>query len=327
MIKELKEQILESVRQDLDEIEVALTENLKPYLPLVSHVAKYIMFGGGKRIRPLLMVLSARLCGYNGNYDKTLSVVFEYFHVAALLHDDLVDGADIRRGNPVAHSIWGNPATVLVGDFLLARSIAIAAQTDSIPIIDILAHTAAQMSEGEIHQLLHRGDFTVDEAGYIEVIRRKTAYLLQAACQIGALLADAPTEQARALADYGYNIGIAFQMADDLLDYTADTSVLGKAIGADLREGKLTLPVIYALNRATREDRRRMETIIGDTDITESDFEAVLGLIKKYGGISYTRDRALEHIEKAKKCLEIFDASRPRTILEQLADYVLARRM
>ena len=326
-MKGLKEQIFESVREDLVEIEVALTDNLKPYLPLVSHVAKYIMFSGGKRIRPLLMVLSARICGYEGNYDKTLSVVFEYLHAATLLHDDLVDGADIRRGNPVAHSIWGNPATVLVGDFLLARSIAIAAQTNSVTIIDILANTTAQMSEGEIHQLLHRGDLTVDETDYIEVIRRKTAHLIQAACQVGALLAGAPGEQVQALADYGYHLGIAFQMADDLLDYTANTRVIGKVIGADLREGKLTLPVIYALDCATREDRRRLETIIQHMDITESDFETVLGLIKKYGGIAYTRDRAQEHIEQAKKCLDIFGASKPRTLLAQLADYVLVRNM
>jgi octaprenyl-diphosphate synthase len=341
-MKGLKEQILESVRQDLVEIEAALADNLKPYLPLVSHVAKYIMFSGGKRIRPLLMVLSARLCGYRGNYDKTMSVVFEYLHAATLLHDDLVDGADMRRGNPVAHSIWGNPATVLVGDFLLARSIAIAARTNSVPIIDILAHTTAQMSEGEIHQLLHRGDIAVDEKDYTEVITRKTAYLIQAACQVGALLAKAPGEQVQALAGYGYHLGIAFQMADDLLDYTADTRVIGKTRGADLREGKLTLPVIYALDCATREDRRRLETIIRDmvavtptqngellrdVDAKDADFETVLGLIKKYGGIAYTRDRAREHIEQAKKCLEIFDASQARTLLEHLADYVLVRKM
>jgi octaprenyl-diphosphate synthase len=326
-VKGLKEQILESVRRDLVEIEAALADNLKPYLPLVSHVAKYIMFSGGKRIRPLLMVLSARLCGYEGNYDKTLSVVFEYLHAATLLHDDLVDGADMRRGNPVAHSIWGNPATVLVGDFLLARSIAIAAQTNSIPIMDMLAHTTSQMSEGEIHQLLYRGDLGIDEADYMEVIRRKTASLIQAACKAGALLAEAPGEQVRALADYGYRLGIAFQMADDLLDYTADTRVIGKEIGADLREGKLTLPVIHAMDRATTEDRRRMETIIRDMDITESDFETVLSLIKKYGGIAYTSDRAKEHIKQAKKCLEIFSASKLRTLLEQLADYVLMRKM
>ncbi len=326
-MKGLKEQILESVRQDLVEIEAALTENLKPYLPLVSHVAKYILFSGGKRIRPLLMVLSARLCGYNDDYDKTMSVVFEYLHAATLLHDDLVDGADVRRGNPAAHSIWGNPATVLVGDFLLARSIAIAAETDSVPIIDILAHTTAQMSEGEIHQLLHRGDLALDETAYIEVISRKTACLIQAACQIGALLAEAPEEEVQSLADYGYHVGIAFQMADDLLDYTADATVLGKAIGADLREGKLTLPVIYALNCASIEDRRRLETIIQAIGISRSDFQTVLGLINKYGGIQYTRDRAQEHIEQAKECLHIFSVSKQRTLLEQLADYVMVRKM
>ena len=326
-MKGLKEQILESARQDLAGIEVALTDNLKPYLPLVSHVAKYIMFSGGKRIRPLLMVLAARLCGYRGNYDKTLSVVFEYLHAATLLHDDLVDGADVRRGNPVAHSIWGNPATVLVGDFLLARSIAIAAQTNSVPIIDILAHTTAQMSEGEIHQMLHRGDPDVEETDYTEVIKRKTACLIQAACRVGALLAEAQGEQVQALSDYGYHLGIAFQMADDLLDYTADSRVLGKPVGTDLREGKLTLPVIYALNRATGEDRSRLEAIIGDVDITGSDFETVLGLIKKYGGIQYTRERAQEHIKHAKKSLDIFTTSKPWTLLRQIADYVLVRDM
>ncbi|UCD87570.1 MAG: polyprenyl synthetase family protein [Desulfobacterales bacterium] len=326
-MKGLKEQILESVQQDLAEIEVALTENLEPYLSMVSHVAKYIMFSGGKRIRPLLMVLSARLCGYKGNYDKTLSVVFEYLHAATLLHDDVVDDAAVRRGNPVAHSIWGNPATVLVGDFLLARSIAIAAKTDSVPIIDILAHTTAQMSEGEIQQLLHRGDLAVDEADYTEVIRRKTACLIQAACQVGALLAGAPEKQVEALRDYGYQLGIAFQMADDILDYTADTRILGKPIGTDLREGKLTLPVIYALNQATGEDRRRLEIAIRDMDMMEADFETVLKLIKKYGGIVYTRKRAQEHIEQAKTCLDMFGPSQPRKLLEQLADYVLIRQM
>ncbi len=323
----LKEQILESVRQDLADIEVALQKNLKPHFPLVSHVAKYIMFSGGKRIRPLLMVLSARLCGYKGKYDKTLSVVFEYLHAATLLHDDVVDDADVRRGNPVAHAVWGSPATVLVGDFLLARSIAIAAQTGSVPIIDILAYTTAQMSEGEIHQLLHKGDLSVSETDYMEVISRKTACLIQAACQVGALLAEASEEQAHALRDYGYELGIAFQMADDLLDYTADASVLGKPIGTDLREGKLTLPIIRALDRATGEDRTRMETTIRDTDLAEADFETVLELVKKYGGIAYTKDRAREHIGRAKARLDAFRPSQPKRLLEQLADYVLVREV
>ena len=326
-MKGLKERILSAVQRDLEEIELALIENLEPYVPLVSQVAKYIMFSGGKRIRPLLMVLSARVCGYKGDYDKTLSVVFEYLHAATLLHDDLVDDAQVRRGNPVAHSVWGNPATVLVGDFLLARSIAIAAQTDRIPIIHVLARTTANMSEGEIHQLMNRGDLSLGETDYMAVIERKTACLIQAACQVGALLAEAPDDRVRALSDYGHHLGVAFQMADDLLDYTGDSGEFGKAIGTDLKEGKLTLPLIHALGRVGEEDRGRVETVIGREEMSASDFEAVLGLIKTSGGIEYTKERALAHIEKAKACLEAFSVSESRILLEQIADYVLARKV
>lgn len=325
-MKGLKEKILSSVQQDLDGIEQALLENLKPYLPLVSQVAKYVMFGGGKRIRPLLMVLSARLCGYKGDYDKTLSVVFEYLHAATLLHDDLVDGAEVRRGNPAAYAVWGNPATVLVGDFLLARSIAIAAATNRIPIIEILAETTAGMSEGEIHQLMHRGDLGLQEPDYMEVIERKTAYLIRAACQIGGLLAEAPDNQVLALRRYGHHLGIAFQMADDLLDYTADADELGKAVGTDLREGKLTLPLIHALGRAGESDRCRLESLAGCEEITGPDFEEVLGIIRRCGGITYTRDRAREHVGKAKQSLQLFPVSTTRILLEQIADYVPARK-
>jgi octaprenyl-diphosphate synthase len=326
-MKGLKERILADVGQDLAAIEKALGENLKPYLPFVSHVAEYIMFSGGKRIRPLLMVLSARLCGYQGGYDKTLSVVFEYLHAATLLHDDVVDSAEVRRGNPVAHSIWGAPGTVLVGDFLLARSIAIAAQTDQIAILDILARTTAQMSEGEIYQLLHRGDLALDESRYMEVIRRKTACLIQAACQVGALLAGAPDDHVEALAEYGYHLGVAFQLVDDMLDYMADSKVLGKATGTDLSEGKLTLPLICALNRATKEDRNQMERVISDGGLAEEEFDTILDLINKYGGMTHTRERAGEHIDQAKDYLDIFKASKTRAILKNLADYVLAREM
>ncbi len=326
-MKGLKERIMEAVANDVVAIEEALARNLEPYLPLVSHVAEYIMFSGGKRIRPVLMILSARLCGYQGDSDKTLSVVFEYLHAATLLHDDLVDGAEVRRGNPVAHSIWGNPATVLVGDFLLARSISIATQTGQIPIVEAISHTTAQMSEGEIHQLLHRRDLTLDEGQYMEVIRRKTACLLQAACQVGALLAGSPQDHVNALAQYGYNLGCAFQLVDDLLDYTADDKVLGKATGTDLREGKLTLPLIHALDRASKRDRRQMETIIRDEEVNKEGFDTILDLVTKYGGITYAGNRARNHIEEAKRHLSLFETSKSRTILEDMADYVLTREM
>jgi len=324
-MKELKEKILTSVQQDLVNIEKALVENLKPYLPFVSHVAKYIMFSGGKRVRPLLTVLCARLCGYQGDYATTLSVVFEYLHAATLLHDDVVDDAEIRRGNPVAHSMWGAPGTVLVGDFLLARSIAIAAKSNQMAIIDVLARTTAQMSEGEIHQLLYKGDLALDEGQYMEVIRAKTACLIEAACQSGALLAGVPENQVTALAQYGYALGVAFQLVDDLLDYTADPEVLGKAIGTDLKEGKLTLPLIYTLHRATEKDRRHLETLIGNTD--GEGFDTVLNFVHKYGGTAYTRKRAHERIDQAKEYLNVFEASKTRSLLRDLADYVVARQM
>jgi octaprenyl-diphosphate synthase len=326
-VKDLKARILNDVAQDLEAIENALVENLNPYLPFVSHVAKYIMFSGGKRIRPLLMVLSARLCGYQGDYDKTLSVVFEYLHAATLLHDDVVDGAEVRRGNPVAHSIWGTPGTVLAGDFLLARSIAIAAQTRQIAILDILAQTTAEMSQGEIDQLLHRQDLSTDEGQYMEVIKRKTACLIRAACHTGALLAGAPQDQVDALVRYGHHLGMAFQLVDDLLDYTADARVLGKGTGTDLAEGKLTLPMIYALSRSTVEDRQRMETIIQEVTFTKDEFDSILDFVGKYGGIHYTKKTARAHIDQAKADLESFDSSKTRRLLEDLADYMVVRKM
>jgi octaprenyl-diphosphate synthase len=183
------------------------------------------------------------------------------------------------------------------------------------------------MSEVEIHQLLHRGDLSVKEADYMEIIERKTASLIQAACQVGALLAEAPDGHVQALSDYGYHLGVAFQMADDLLDYTADASEFGKAVGTDLREGKLTLPMIHALARADAKDRGRLEAVIGLEGMAAADFDEALGLIKRCGGIEYTKESAQEHIKKAKTSLEPFSVSKSRIILEQMADYVLVRKM
>jgi len=323
----LKDRIIELVGNDLFQIEQALLDNLNPYLPLVSHVGRYILFSGGKRIRPLLMVLSARICGYKGDQDKKLSAIFEYLHAATLLHDDVVDGAEIRRGNPVSHYIWGNPATVLVGDFLLSRSISLATEAGSIKILKILADTTAQMSEGEIEQLLNRDNLDITESDYMEVIKRKTACLIQAACHVGALLAEAPKEQEKAMADYGYNLGIAFQIADDLLDYTARTEVFGKSTGKDLKEGKLTLPLIHALGNANPEDRERMIAIVKDPNTTMAEFEEMVSFIERYGGFSYTKKRAQHFITKAKTSLSIFKASNTRETLSLLADYVLAREL
>ena len=324
-MNDLKHRILAAVKDDLVDIEKALSDNLNPYLDLVSEVAGHILFSGGKRLRPLLMVLSARICGYNGDYEKTFSTALEYLHAATLLHDDLVDEATLRRGKPVAHSKWGNSITVLVGDYLLARALSISAGTGRLRIVQILAGLTENMSEGEVHQLMRKGDISLTEDEYKEVIRRKTAMLFEAACRVSAIIADATDEQEKALAEYGYNLGIAFQMADDLFDYTLQTSQFGKEVGADLREGKLTLPVIYALQQARSGDRDLMIKIIQDQDFSETDFKTLTDLLEKYGGLTYTQNMAASYIDSAKKALTVFDASATKETMLDIAEYALAR--
>ena len=321
----LKNRVLSLVKDDLDAIEAALLENLNPNQDLVSKVAHHILFSGGKRLRPLLMVLSARLCDYRGDYDKTFSVIFEYLHAATLLHDDLVDGAELRRGKPASHTDWGNEIAVLVRDFLLARGLAIAAETGEPRIIKIISEITENMSQGEIHQIDRKGKTDLTETEYMDIIRCKTAVLFQGACRISAILAAASEEKERALAQYGYHLGMAFQMVDDLLDYTFDTQILGKKVGADLREGKLTLPVIVALNQAEPGDQALMEKIIRDEKFTKNDFRWLVEKINEHGGFEYTRTLAFEHIANARQSLDLFPVSPTRDILFDIAGYALER--
>jgi octaprenyl-diphosphate synthase len=324
-MNDLKHKILMQVKHDLEEIEVALEQNLNPYLDLVSQIAGHILFSGGKRLRPLLMVLSARICGYDGNYDKIFSTIFEYLHAATLLHDDLVDEATMRRGKPVANSIWGNAATVLVGDFLLARSLAIAAETKLPDVIKVVSGITENMSQGEIHQLMRKGSLDLTEAEYMEIIKHKTAVLFQGTCRAGALIANVSLNKESALSDYGFNLGIAFQMVDDLLDYTLDTVTLGKEVGADLKEGKLTLPVIYSLKSAAEKDRTRMENIIKNKNFSVNDFKTLIRMIDKYGGRLYTQNLATEYVQNAKETLAVFENSNTKEVLLMIADYTLSR--
>ncbi len=321
----LKKKILAENGNDLEKIEAELSENLKPYLDLVSDVARHILFAGGKRLRPLLLVLSARLCGYNEDYAKTVSTALEYLHAATLLHDDIIDDAVLRRGKTVAHSVYGNAITVLVGDFLLARALAICADSGKIKVIHIISDLTENMSTGEVHQLMRKGDVSLTEDEYLEVIRRKTAVLFQAACTVSAVIADAPEEKEKALSDFGYHLGIAFQMADDLFDYTMDTAALGKEVGADLREGKLTLPVIHALKQANPADRDEMIKIIKNEAFTVDEFNVLVDLLKKNDGITYTEKKAEFCIEKAKEALSVFEPSKTKDSLIDIANYALAR--
>jgi octaprenyl-diphosphate synthase len=323
----LKERIIAAAAPDLAAIETALRENLGAHLEIVEETASHILFAGGKRLRPLLMRLSARICGYKGDEDVRLSTVFEYLHAATLLHDDLVDGAHLRRNKPAAHAVYGNSIAVLVGDFLLARSLSIATRPGKLSIMEVIAGITEEMSQGEIHQLIKKGDILLSEADYMEVIRRKTAVLIRGACRVGALLADAPEARADALTRYGYHLGVAFQMADDLLDYTADTTELGKEVGADIREGKLTLPLIHALQRADTRQRDRIEGIVRDQTFSEDDFRELIDLLETLGGIRYTRRQAEAHVAEAKAALTPFGPSRTRETLLAIAEYALHRKV
>ena len=322
----LKAKILELVVDDLQAIEEALEANLNPHLDLVRDVAGHILFSGGKRLRPLLLLLVTRMCGYRGDYDTTFSVSFEYLHAATLLHDDLIDEAELRRGRPVAHSIYGNATTVLVGDFLLARALSLAARTGKIEIIEVVAGITENMSQGEIHQLSRKGDITLTEEEYREVIWRKTAVLFEGTCRSAAYLANAPAQQVEAIATYGANLGLAFQIADDLIDYTSDTAVLGKQAGADLREGKLTLPVIAALAAAPASERRRMQAIIVNPEFSRDDFETLKTDLNHHGGLAYARRCAEEHVNRAKTALDVFAPSQATALLRDIADYTLTRK-
>ena len=326
-MSELKQKIYSKIKADLADIEKELSENLNPLLDLVSKTASHILFSGGKRLRPILTVLSARLCGYSDHFAKKISTVFEYLHAATLLHDDLVDGATVRRGSPVAHSIWGNSTAVLVGDFLLARALSIASETGRPKVIKIISQITENMSQGEIHQLMRKGDIDLSESEYMEIITRKTAVLIQGSCRVGAILAKASEKDEKAISDYGFNLGLAFQMADDLLDYTANPVSLGKEIGADLKEGKLTLPIIRALGVANPKDQSQMKAIIQNEQFSAEEFRILVDMLNQYDGIQYTRKLAVERIDAAKAALSVFEPTEIRNLLNDIADYALEREV
>jgi octaprenyl-diphosphate synthase len=325
-LKDLKQRILSAVAGDLAAVEAALVTNLNPHFDLVREVAGHILFAGGKRLRPLLMVLAARLCGYRGDHMVKYAVIFEYLHAATLLHDDVVDGGELRRGAAAAHRQWDPPTAVLTGDFLLARALSLAAHTRLPAVIDTIAAITEQMSQGEIEQLAHKGDLTLTEAQYLDVIRCKTAVLFQGACRVGGLISASADHQVQTLGDYGHHLGLAFQMADDLLDYTLDSAALGKKVGADLREGKLTLPVIHTLQKTEEPDRQWMQDLILAGDFTPDQFQRLIGLLHRHGGLDYTRSCATAHVEQAKAALGLFPACAERDVLEDIADYALVRK-
>jgi len=313
--------------EDLQRIEEEINKNLHSSVPLIALVTRYIMRSGGKRLRPLLMVLAARLLNYQGNDHCRLSIVFEYLHAATLLHDDVVDNAELRRGRPSANTLWGNAAVVLVGDFLLATSFFISVLSGNLKILRILSETTTFMAEGEVLQLINSDNLEITEEEYIEVIERKTAILISAACQIGAILGQADEEQEEAMRRFGLNLGIAFQLRDDFLDYTGSEEEFGKPVGKDLQEGKITLPLIHALQSSNDGDRQHLVELITSDRNYEQIFAEVKKIIQDHQGLDYADKLANHYITEAKSALSMFPESPTRQSLLEIAEYVITRRI
>lgn len=315
--------ILKDLEKDVAAINLALSANLQTHVPLIAEVGRHILLSGGKRVRPLLFILAARMSGCQGNNLSDFSTIFEYLHAATLLHDDVIDAANVRRGVSTANTIWGNQAVILVGDFLLAKALSLAVTTNKLKILQVLSHATTMMAEGEILQLLHAGNLKISAAEYFEVITRKTAILMSAACQIGAILGGVPASQEEALSLMGLNLGITFQVVDDILDYTGDERELGKQVCADLREGRITLPLIHALAQAKPADRERLEAIT--RDLTPESAQELTSLLEQYGSLDHARAIARDYTLKAQENLATFPASLEKTYFWAITEELLAR--
>jgi octaprenyl-diphosphate synthase len=317
--------VWDAYRPELDGVEDQVRKNLDSSVTLVNTVAAYILSGGGKRIRPFLLLLSARLCGYSGKDHYQLGSLVEFIHTATLLHDDVVDDADIRRGRRTARKVWGNQISILVGDYLYTKAMCQLVEFHNQGINEVLAEACKKMAEGEVLQLYYNGNPAMPEIDYIKIVEHKTAGLIAAACRMGAILADASEEQQDALFRFGQYLGIAFQVADDTLDYTANGESLGKTIGQDLRQGKATLPLLHLLQHCSEQDRHMIMDRMETRTLSAADLERILFLMTDYGSITYAMDRARTYIVAAKHELDLFEASTARRALTVAADYMITR--
>jgi octaprenyl-diphosphate synthase len=323
-VADLKE-IVHLVEDDLVRVEALFEEHLRSDVGLVGEIGRYILQGGGKRIRPALLLLACRLCGYRGDRAVLLASVVEFIHTATLLHDDIIDEATVRRGRRSVNSRWGNDITVLLGDYLYTKSMAMALSQDNLKVLRLLSDVTLRMIEGELLEIEGNGDLHVDEGAHLDIIRRKTADLFSACLRIGAILGEVGEERERALANYGLNLGICFQMVDDLLDFTADEKVLGKPVASDLREGKLTLPVIYLLRRAGPDAAETVSLVLADRGFERVSRDEFLKLVREHGALDEARAAAERYAEAARRDLLSFERSPYREALSALPDFILAR--
>ena len=318
-------QIFEPIRADLELVDREFVRQIESQVAIIPTMGRYIQQGGGKRVRPAVLLMSARLLGFTGERAILFAAAVEFIHSATLVHDDIIDESNLRRGRPAVHARWGNDVTVLLGDYLYIKSMSLALTHDTLDIVRVLCDATLKMIEGEIYQLTKNGDAAITEDQHFDIIRRKTAFLFGASSQIGGMLGGANKAQEEALQQYGFNLGIAFQVVDDLLDFTGDYEALGKPVAADLVEGKMTLPLIHLLQQPGHRGGEIVREIIEKRAATSEQWQEVLGLLREHRSIEYASRRAVEFAELAKKQLQLFPPSSEREALLALPDYVLSR--
>jgi len=319
--------VFSAYRSEMSQVEVHLDRYITSDVKLIPEVAHHLIDSGGKRFRPLLHLISSRLCGYSGESRFPLAGAIEFIHTASLLHDDVIDEAVIRRGKTSANNVWGNAASVLVGDFLYSKAFKLLSEIGDIKIVQLMSKMTNIMSEGEVFQLMKCGDTSLSEAEYLSIVEKKTAVLISAACGSGAVLGGAAPAQTEALEQYGYKIGMAFQITDDTLDYMAREEDFGKSIGKDLEEGKMTLPLIYTLATCSQADREMIKTTIEKKTLTPDAVRNIFALVRTSGGIDYALARAETFVGEAKDGLAVFPDSTEKEHLLAVAEYILSRKI
>ena len=318
-------QLFEPVRADLAAVEREFMRQVQSQVHVIPEIGDYVLKSGGKRVRPAVLLMAARLCGYSGPRAIVNAAVVEFIHTATLVHDDIIDDAETRRGRKAVHSQWGNDVTVLAGDFLYIKSMALALTQDSLDIVRLLCDVTLRMIEGELYQLTKNGVVDISENEHFEIIRRKTAHLFGGCAQIGAILGEAGAEKEEALREYGFNLGVLFQLVDDLLDFTGVAESLGKPVGGDLREGKITLPIIHLLEHGGPEANELIRGAVHARHVTPDEWARIKALLAEHRSIEYAYGRAVEFGEAAKRQLRLFAPSPEREALTSLADFVLLR--
>jgi octaprenyl-diphosphate synthase len=310
---------------DLARVNEVILEQMQSPVLLIPQLAGHLIAAGGKRLRPMLTLSAARLCGYQGERHTGLAASVEFIHTATLLHDDVVDESDLRRGAATANSVWGNQSSVLVGDFLFARAFELMVADGSLEVLYILSRASSVIAEGEVHQLITANDTDTTEQDYLEVIEAKTAKLFAAATEIGAVVAERPAEERQALASFGRNIGMAFQLIDDVLDYSARQATLGKAVGDDFREGKITLPIILAFRHGDEEARLFWRRTLEDLEQKKGDFKRAVQMMENTGALKATVDRAREYGQQALDALSIFPEDEHKLALQESVAFAVSR--